>query len=125
MLDGYDCDYCLRNEKHGGKCTISSQKRCLYFWEDPRGKLAFGKNQKVFFPMSMEIPELNVWLSDYAFVSGISTDMKFTQITPLSWVRNKKLGFMARTSFYYFKPVNISEKREPGKIIILEERRKE
>lgn len=91
----------------------------------PKREISIWKKSKGIFPMSMEIPDLNVWLSDYAFVSGIATDMKFTQITPLSWVRNKKLGFMARTSFYYFKPVNISEKREPGKIIILEERRKE
>lgn len=83
-----ECDYCKREEQHGGECGGKWDKKpCLIFDRDPLGKIVY--DEAIFhIPFFLDPPELRNDC-DYYEINGVPKTIQFISIKSMEWHKDK------------------------------------
>lgn len=110
----YECDYCIKQAQHGGKCYGKYDNNpCLIFEKDPRGKWVV-EDRRIRIPLGYPIPKID---DEVELVLGeVDKKVKINGIKNMEWeIEGKKgiRGLIIKVIMGYWSDENGEWKDKP------------
>jgi hypothetical protein len=117
-MTDYECDYCIHQFVHGGKCAGRYRLNpCLLYEKDPKGKyITEDRNLEINF--GSDIPKLKDKIE--VVYNGIDKTIEIIKILSVNWNYNSRglKGLIMRNTVGYWSHEN-GEWRNPPKLKII------